>query len=300
MSVSELDQVLLSLTAKGVRLMPVHALIDGKCSCDRPECPDPAKHPLTPNGVHDATCNVRVLTGWHGEAGGVENWAVATGPESNLWVFDIDPRHGGGETLAALLAEHGPLPDTWTVAAGGGGRHHYFRWPPTLIVPSKGNIAPGIDVRGAGGYAICPPSVHASGGPYRWLVGPDGPLADAPDWLIEKVAGPVRQPVKAVASVAKPSAANQTVAPGTGLIVTAGPGRSDQLPGGRGGPPQRPVVRTGRPPSGPGRGRGSRPRAGPGVGRTVRPGVRRAQAAGHGAKAGGQGWPFGSTAPPPG
>src|SRR5690606_8035321 len=45
-------------------------------------------------------------------------------------------------------------------------------------------FAGGLDVRTTGGYALLPPSVHASGNEYRWLTSPaDTPLADCPDWL---------------------------------------------------------------------------------------------------------------------
>jgi hypothetical protein len=47
------------------------------------------------------------------------NLAIATG--NGFGVLDIDPRHGGGISLAQFEAEYGPLPSTATVRTGGGG-----------------------------------------------------------------------------------------------------------------------------------------------------------------------------------
>lgn len=54
------------------------------------------------------------------------NVGIATGPASSLVVLDIDPRHGGDDSLADLQSEHGALPLTVTALTGGGGQHHYF------------------------------------------------------------------------------------------------------------------------------------------------------------------------------
>ena len=54
---------------------------------------------------------------------------IATGAESGLWVLDIDPDDGGDDSLAALEARHGALPDTVEAITGGGGRHLVFAWP---------------------------------------------------------------------------------------------------------------------------------------------------------------------------
>lgn len=52
---------------------------------------------------------------------------------------------------------------------------------------SAGKIAPGVDVRGDGGYVLVPPSVHPSGRRYAWSVDSAGEFASAPDWLISQV-----------------------------------------------------------------------------------------------------------------
>ncbi len=117
------------------------------------------------------------------------NVAVVTGALSGLVVLDIDPRHGGTDSLSRLEITHGPLPQTLEALTGGGGRHLYFRHPGGLVRNRVG-LAPGVDVRGDGGCVVAPPSVHPSGKRYAWVAshGPeDRPPARAPDWLLRQL-----------------------------------------------------------------------------------------------------------------
>jgi len=95
------------------------------------------------------------------------NVGMVTGAVSGLVVLDVDPRHGGVESLAALELAHGPLPFTMEAETGGGGRHYYFAHP-SAAVRNKVGLAPGIDLRGDGGCVVAPPSLHPSGKRYAW------------------------------------------------------------------------------------------------------------------------------------
>ena len=119
------------------------------------------------------------------------NVGVVTGNASGLIVVDIDPKHGGEDSLARLERQHGPLPPTVEAATGGGGRHIYFAHPGG-VVRNRVALAPGIDVRGDGGYVVAPPSVHTSGKPYAWLKShnPDTlEPAPMPGWLLRELTG---------------------------------------------------------------------------------------------------------------
>jgi hypothetical protein len=113
------------------------------------------------------------------------NIAVVTGVVSGLVVLDLDPPHGGDASLQELERKHGPIVETVEARTGGGGRHLYFAHPGEMLHNRVG-LAPGVDLRGDGGYVVAPPSVHASGEPYRWERSPDVcHLAPLPDWLSE-------------------------------------------------------------------------------------------------------------------
>lgn len=115
------------------------------------------------------------------------NIGVVTGRISRLVVVDVDPAHGGADSLARLEPVHGALPRTVAASTGGGGWHFYFRHPGGVLRNRVG-LAAGIDLRGDGGYVVAPPSLHPSGRRYMWKpsCGPeDVGLAPTPEWLLE-------------------------------------------------------------------------------------------------------------------
>jgi hypothetical protein len=69
------------------------------------------------------------------------------------------------------------------------GRHLFFKMPQGPVGNSAGRIATGIDVRGAGGYVLAPPSVHPSGRRYEWSVDCAPKIAEAPTWLLDRING---------------------------------------------------------------------------------------------------------------
>jgi hypothetical protein len=124
------------------------------------------------------------------------NLAVVTGALSGLVVLDVDPRHGGEQSLAMIEERHGRLPATIESVTGGGGRHVYFAHP-GHEGRNRVGLMPGLDLRGDGGVIVVPPSIHPSGNPYRWRPG-HGPeettVAALPRWLEaeQQSTGPVQ------------------------------------------------------------------------------------------------------------
>ena len=134
------------------------------------------------------------------------NVGIVTGEISNLIVLDVDPKHGGDDSLAELERRFGALPETVEARTGGGGRHLYFAHPggfahvpekwmpvfrtghaPTHEVPNRAGLRQGIDLRGDGGYIVAPPSLHPSGQLYAWAPGrspEEMAPAALPRWLL--------------------------------------------------------------------------------------------------------------------
>ena len=134
------------------------------------------KTPATPGGfksaVHDV---VEVAEIWRLYPGPLVG--VPTGEASGFDVLDIDPRHGGDTWLAA---EAYRLPITRTHRTRSGGCHVLFRHRAGMR-NSAGRIAPGIDIRGTGGYVIWWP---VAGLPVE---NPEA-IAEWPEWLLNKLA----------------------------------------------------------------------------------------------------------------
>src|SRR5262249_9066659 len=112
-----------------------------------------------------------------------------TGPAMGAWIIDpdVDPvkQLDGIAELAKLVARHGALPQTLTSLTPRGGKHMFWVWDSNIdIRNSQHKIAPGIDVRGDGGYIILPPSRTASGRMYQWDPSGLKTIAPAPSWLI--------------------------------------------------------------------------------------------------------------------
>jgi hypothetical protein len=187
--ISPLLLAAIQYAVQGWCIVPLHSFFGGGCTCEKPGCGSPAKHPLTPNGVHAATTDETTIRRWWAEAQGLANVGIATGQNSGLVVVDVDAKSGGIMTISRLENAHGKLPRTPTAETGGGGRHYYFRYPDGECISNRAGILPGIDVRGDGGYVVAPPSRHVSGNHYAWAVPPETPLADLPAWLLELIVG---------------------------------------------------------------------------------------------------------------
>jgi hypothetical protein len=119
------------------------------------------------------------------------NWGMATGAGSSVFVVDIDGERGSA-WLAEQLRVRG---DAWAQtrrAKTARGLHLFFAWPGDGIYlrNSAGKIASGVDVRGAGGFVVIPPSVHPEGSSYEWLTPPDHALLPAPAWLLTLASKP--------------------------------------------------------------------------------------------------------------
>jgi hypothetical protein len=143
------------------------------------------KAPWFDDWPNRATDDPDVIAGWW-EHWPTVNVGIATGVKSNVFVVDIDPEKGGRDSWDDLRTSG--IPDTWQAITGRGGTHYYFRYPKFRVKTCAG-ILPGIDIRGEGGQAVAPPSVHPdTHRRYEW----DGskpidqqPIAEPPGWMLD-------------------------------------------------------------------------------------------------------------------
>lgn len=164
-----------------------------------PVFPLQGKLPLVKHGFYAASLNPSVIRGWW-QRWPEANIGIPTGKPSQWIVLDVDPRHGGWESLRHLqLALHHRASDcacapvrlltTRIQSTGGGGLHLLFRLRADVEMPLRNAVGfagyAGLDLRGDGGYVVTAPSVHESGHLYRWLS--SAPLLPFPDQLIELV-----------------------------------------------------------------------------------------------------------------
>ena len=188
-----IHQEALRLAAHGLHILPIK--------------PGHKRPPMTA-WQNAATTDPRTVDNWYTGLYRGHGIGIATGHQG-LFVLDIDEHHpeaSGHDTLEQLVAEHGPLPDTWQVHTGSGGTHYYLRSPIPITNDAGRKLGPGIDIRGIGGQVLAPPTIHPNGQPYTWIIGhePDDlPLADAPLWLL-KLLKPEPQPSTGTPQFTKP------------------------------------------------------------------------------------------------
>lgn len=150
--------------------------------------PTAGKIPRTPRGCLDATVDRDRIAEWWSRWPDADI-GVATG--GGLIVLDVDGEHGA-DTLHDLERAHSPLPATVAVITGSGGAHYYLK-SAAPVRNSAGKLGAGLDVRGDGGYVVCPPSSHESGRRYEWCVPPDeAEFAPLPGWLLDRLTEPAR------------------------------------------------------------------------------------------------------------
>lgn len=154
--------------ALGWALVPLHHVtgisngVDPVCSCRMATgCKSAGKHPRLSAWQQEANL-VRALDtflAWPAET----NWGLATGRASGVWALDVDPKNGGDEAVAQLIAT-GVVNQTRVHWTGSRGRHLLYAMPDDFTPTNRtGALPPGIDVRGDGGQIVLPPSVSGVG-----------------------------------------------------------------------------------------------------------------------------------------
>ena len=146
------------------------------CSCGK-ECDSPGKHPMTANGLDDASLDPAVISAWW-RRWPQANIAVRTGIAETggcgFDVIDVDGEQGWQSWSAWLEDGDTPTIEFEAFTPGnrkrGVGRHLYVV---ACGTENKSNVLPLIDTRGDRGYVVTAPSRGMTGGRYAWVTPPE-------------------------------------------------------------------------------------------------------------------------------
>jgi P4 family phage/plasmid primase-like protien len=183
--------------SKGWKILPVHGVVNGKCTCGKTHT-DPkevGKHPVVGGWQNEATSDPEKVASWWEQNPDYNIGVFAR--ESGFLVIDIDPRNGGDDAFLKLEERaEGALPKTVEAITGAynvkgkvvHGRHLIYKCDPRekFIGNFKKAGLDGIDVK-HNGYILIAPSRHFSGVNYQWKPGHSPAqieIAEAPEQLL--------------------------------------------------------------------------------------------------------------------
>ncbi|ALC85734.1 hypothetical protein AM499_07805 [Bacillus sp. FJAT-22090] len=172
------------------KVLPLHWVENGQCSCKgkKVNC-KPGKHPLTKNGVKDATFDTSIIKKWWTKWPKA-NIGIACGEASGIIVLDVDLKKNvdGHDTVRELEKSFEVLPHTPVQLSGSGGIHYFFKC--NSNIKNGVEFLPGLDLRSDGGYIIGAPSSHISGKEYTWELEHhvlETSIQEAPYWLVQTI-----------------------------------------------------------------------------------------------------------------
>lgn len=176
----------LALAAAGHPIVPCYTVDrQGRCTCYDADCTSAGKHPMTPNGLDNATTDAAELIAWFKRKSGKINYGWRC---DRLAVVDVDTYGDktGEADIEALQAEHEPLTPTLNVRTGRNGLWHVYALPAGVdtALYTDALVAGSIDFkRGSGHYVMVPGSKTVD--VYRIESGQLLTYALLPQWLHE-------------------------------------------------------------------------------------------------------------------
>lgn len=145
------------------------------------------KRPIVQWKAYQSGVSDDVHNRWRDEFAGA-NIGLVTGQTTGIMTLDLD----SDEALARFEKEICSLKDVITPTVKTPHGHHFHFKYPDFEVRNGVNVLgknSGIDIRGAGGFAVLPPSKLVDGGIYQWLDGRDPRIgiqfADVPEAFLK-------------------------------------------------------------------------------------------------------------------
>jgi hypothetical protein len=139
-----------------------------------------AKAPLLNDWQNLATQDPQQIRKWF------DHWPDANigGATNDFIVVDVDPRNGGDDTFAGLIAAEYNFPETATTRTQGGGRHLIYVSPVGPLKGGNHKLGDGVDVKAGGGNLVMPGSTIEG----RMYTRENArPPAFAPQWVIDQL-----------------------------------------------------------------------------------------------------------------
>ncbi len=163
MTPNELLQKALEYASLGWRVLPLHDVSQGQCSCKgRTKGCRAGKHPKLKSWQNRETTDPAQIEDWW-TRWPQANIGIRTGHTSSIVVIHVDDTKKMPMLTKLLGLDECFFLDTMTVKTGSDGYHLYFKSEPLLTKNNTGAILPGVDFIAEGRYAIAPPSVSHRG-----------------------------------------------------------------------------------------------------------------------------------------
>ena len=204
----------LELADLGMGIIPLWWPDGGICACPKgAECSSPAKHPLTMNGLKDATTDVDTIKAYW-QRWPQANVGMCTGGFGDISVIDID---GAIPEWQRLIRDNGTPQHVATVLTGRNNGLHVYCCGSVKTIPSgKHGLPDKIEVKSQGGYVVAAGSKHVSGATYTYMKPISGDIVGdipLPEWLalLDSTPAPV-VPIRALHSTDNVSTANVSTA----------------------------------------------------------------------------------------
>jgi hypothetical protein len=182
LTLEQLTECVLWYASAGFSVVPLCQPDPGGTGCKQhsPTCQSPGKRPVGAwSKLQTRAPSAEEIVALIYEVGGVPNIGIATGRVSGCDVLDAD-----SPEAELLVQEHLGGLRVPAARTGGGNMHYYF----TPAGGLKNRVRVGgvkLDIRTDGGLIVVPPSLHASGATYQWIVPPFRPLPAMPPTLLK-------------------------------------------------------------------------------------------------------------------
>ena len=163
---SKIDQIIADFTKHGIKVFPVHGVVDGKCTCGNPKCGSVGKHSVVGKWQESATLDEEQISKWWTK-NPKWNVGILLGPESGICDIEFDDDEGKA-TAEELLS------DIATPAyKSSRSVHRLFRLPKSEALSGAMTKVKGLEIRLGfnPAYSVAPPSQHKSGSKYQWIEG---------------------------------------------------------------------------------------------------------------------------------